>query len=365
MNTLFESMTINGMKLSNRFVRSATWEGMAGPDGCVTQRLIDCMTALADGGVGLIITGHAFVELEGKASPRQMGIHDDAFLPGLRKMVEEVHARGGRMVAQLAHAGRRANTEESGLPPQIISITGNEEPKVKEMGPCDFKKVVKAFAGAARRAKEARFDGVQLHCAHGYLLSQSLSPLENRRGDWYGGPIEHRMRLLLEVYTAVREAVGTDYPILIKLNSCDHVEGGFSMEDACKVAVRLAHEGIDAIEVSGGTPESGNLAPIRTRINTPDKEAYFRDAGKAIKESVHVPVMLVGGIRSMETATAMHKEGRADLISLSRPLIREPNLIARWKKGDTAPATCISCCRCFVPARKGDGIRCMARPKKD
>jgi len=363
MHPLFDPMTINGMPLANRFVRSATWEGMAGPDGCVTQRLIDCMAALADGGVGLIITSHAFVELEGKAGPLQLGIHDDAFLPGLTKMVETVHARGGRIVAQLAHAGRRANTEESGRPPRIISITGSEEPPVTEMGPCDFKVVVTAFAEAAVRAKAAGFDGVQIHSAHGYLLSQSLSPLENRRSDWYGGPVEHRMRLLLEVTTAIRDAVGPDYPVLIKLNSADHVEGGFTLEEACAVAIRLAHEGIDAIEVSGGTPESGELSPIRPRIDTPEKEAYFRDAGKAIKESVHVPVMLVGGIRSLETAVALHKEGRADLISLSRPLIREPNLIARWEQGDTAPATCTSCCRCFVPARRGDGIRCMARKK--
>jgi len=361
MNPLFEPMTINGMSLSNRFVRSATWEGMAGPDGCVTQRLIDCMAALADGGVGLIITGHAFVELEGKAGPRQLGIHDDAFLPGLCKMVEAVHARDGRIVAQLAHAGRRADAEESGHPLRVISVTGAEEPPVREMGPCDFKVVVNAFAEAALRAKTAGFDGVQIHSAHGYLLSQSLSPLENRRSDWYGGPVGHRMRLLLEVYTAIREAVGTDYPVLIKLNSSDHVEGGLSLEEACKVAVRLAHEGIDAIEVSGGTPESGKLAPIRTHIDAPEKEAYFRDAGKAIKESVHVPVMLVGGIRSLETATTLHEEGRADLISISRPLIREPNLISRWKQGDTAPAACTSCCRCFVPARRGDGIRCMAK----
>lgn len=363
MHPLFDPMTINGMTLANRFVRSATWEGMAGPDGCVTQRLIDCMATLADGGVGLIITGHAFVELEGKAGPKQLGIHDDAFLPGLTKMVEAVHARNGKIAAQLAHAGRRANTDESGRPPRIISVTGAEEPPVKEMGPCDFKLVVTAFAEAAVRAKKAGFDGVQIHSAHGYLLSQSLSPLENRRSDWYGGPVEHRMRLLLEVTTAIRDAVGPDYPVLIKLNSADHVKGGFILDEACAVAVRLAHEGIDAIEVSGGTPESGELAPIRPRIDAPEKEAYFRDAGKAVKESVQVPVMLVGGIRSLETALAMHDEGRADLISLSRPLIREPNLIARWEQGDTAPALCNSCCRCFVPARRGDGIRCMARKK--
>lgn len=361
MTPLFSPMTINGMRLANRFVRSATWEGMAGPDGSVTPKLIDCMAALADGGVGLIITGHAFVELQGKASPRQLGLHDDALLPGLGKMTEAVHARGGRIMAQLAHAGRRALTEETGLPPRILSVTGSEEPPLRQMDPGDFKLVVHAFAEAARRAKEAGFDGVQLHSAHGYLLSQSLSPLENRRTDWYGGSVAHRMRLLIEVYTAVREAVGTAFPVLIKLNGSDHVDGGFSLEDACAVAARLAHEGIDAIEVSGGTPESGALAPIRTRIDAPEKEAYFQSAAKAIKESVHVPVMLVGGIRSLATAVTLHEEGRADLISLCRPLIREPNLIARWQQGDTAPAACTSCCRCFVPARRGDGIRCMAR----
>ncbi|WP_300667357.1 NADH:flavin oxidoreductase [Desulfoluna sp.] len=364
MNPLFTPMTINGMTLANRFVRSATWEGMAGPDGCVTQRLIDCMAALADGGVGLIITGHAFVALEGKASPWQLGIHDDAFLPGLQKMVNEVHVRGGRIVAQLAHAGRRALQEESGLPPRMISATGTEAPPVTEMGPCDFKTVAKKFSDAASRAKKTGFDGVQIHSAHGYLLSQSLSPLENRRSDWYGGSVTHRMRFLLEVYTAIRETVGASYPVLIKLNSSDHLDGGFTIDEACAVAIRLAHEGIDAIEVSGGTPESGALSPIRTRINTPEKEAYFREAGKVIKESVQVPVMLVGGIRSLETAVTLHAEGRADLISLSRPLIREPNLIARWHQGDTTPAACTSCCRCFVPGRRGDGIRCMARVKK-
>lgn len=365
MPPLFEPMTINGMSLANRFVRSATWEGLADPDGCVTQKLIDCMTRLADGGVGLIITGHAFVELEGKASLRQLGIHDDALLPGLKKMVEAVHARGGRIVAQLAHAGRRAHTQESGLPPRIISVTGDEEPLAKEMEPCDITNVVNAFATAARRAKESGFDGVQLHTAHGYLLSQSLSPKENRRSDGYGDSAPHRMRLLLEVVAAVRETVGPHFPLLIKLNSADHVEGGLTLEDACAVARRLAEEGIDAIEVSGGTPESGDLAPIRTRINTPEKEAYFRDAGKAMKASVNIPVILVGGIRSLETATALYDTGEADLISLCRPLVREPNLVARWQAGDTQPATCNSCCRCFVPALKGEGIRCMARTHKD
>ena len=364
MSPLFESITINGMPLANRFVRSATWEGMASPEGHVTQQLIDCMVALAEGDVGLIITGHAFVELAGKASPLQMGIHEEATLPGLKKMVAEVHAKNGRIVAQLAHAGRRAISQNVPTTPRILSKKG-EGPSPEAMGPRDLSMVVQAFADGARRAKEAGFDGVQLHAAHGYLLSQSLSPLENRRNDEYGGPLDHRMRLLTEVYAAVRQTVGPHYPILIKLNSDDHVQGGFTLEEACTVAAHLAKEGLDAIEVSGGTPESGQLAPIRTRISSPDKEAYFQDAAKAIRHAVQIPVILVGGIRSLETAEAMHAHGRADLISLSRPLIREPNLIARWRAGDTTPATCNSCCRCFVPGRKGEGIRCMARNKKE
>lgn len=361
MPPLFQPVTINTMPLANRFVRSATWEGMANPDGSVTTQLIDCMTALADGGVGLIITGHAFVERQGQASPLQMGIHDDALLPGLRAMTTAVHARGGRIVAQLAHAGRRAMPEPSGLGPRLLSAPGHDAPTGSAMGAEEIASVVKAFAEAARRAQKAGFDGVQLHGAHGYLLSQSLSPLENRRSDGYGGSAPNRMRLLLEVVAAVRRAVGRDYPVLIKLNSADHVEGGFSLTEAQNVTRRLAMEGIDAIEVSGGTPESGDLAPIRPRINAPEKEAYFRNAAKAIKEPLRIPVMLVGGIRSLDIAEAMAAEGAADLISLSRPLIREPGLIARWKGGDTAPSDCTSCCRCFVPARKGEGIRCMAK----
>ncbi len=361
MPPLFEPMTINGMTLANRFVRSATWEGLASSDGCVTQALIDCMTRLADGGVGLIITGHAFVEREGQASPWQLGLHDEASIPGLKKLVGAVHARKGRIVAQLAHAGRRAKTQESDMPPRILSTTDETSPGLKEMGPDALKAVVNAFATAAQRAQDAGFDGVQLHAAHGYLLSQSLSPKENRRSDGYGGSMPHRMRLLLEVYAAVRERVGPHFPVLIKLNSADHVDGGLSLEEACIVATRLAEEGIDAIEVSGGTPESGKLTPIRPRITCPDEEAYFREAGKAIKASVNIPVIVVGGIRSLQTATDLYERKEADLISLCRPLIREPNLVNRWRKGDTRPATCTSCCRCFVPALKGEGIRCMMR----
>lgn len=364
MTTLFSPVTIGSLTLANRFVRSATWEGMAQADGSVTQQLMETMAALADGQVGLIITGHAYVEACGQASPKQLGIHEDNLVHGHRQMVSAVHARGGKIAIQLAHAGRRATPDEvplhamrvfKGLP----TSTEPDAPKPpKPMGISELKEVVQAFGKAARRAKEAGYDAVQIHGAHGYLISQSLSGLENPRTDWYGGAIGHRMHLLLEIVTAVRTAVGEGYPILVKLNSSDHVEGGLTLEESVAVAKALEEAGISAIEVSGGVPESGEMAPIRTKIDGPDKEGYFHHAGRAFKEALSIPVMVVGGMRSLSAIESFIGDGSADLISMSRPFVREPGLIRRWQKGDTEPSRCVSCCRCFVPARKGKGIYC-------
>ena len=231
------------------------------------------------------------------------------------------------------------------------------------MGPFQFKEVKEAFFHAAQRAKEAGYDAIQIHAAHGYLLSQSLSPLENRRTDSYGGALKNRMRFLLEVVQAVRKAVGPSYPIFAKLNSSDEIEGGFTLEDALAVANALEKEGIDAVEVSGGTPESKELGPIRTRIDQPLAQGYFQKAGQAFKESLSIPVLLVGGIRTLAMAKNLVSKKCCDLISLSRPLVREPGLVRRWEEGIEDPATCVSCCRCFIPARKGEGLSCPRKPK--
>jgi len=366
MHKLFEDSTINGMNLPNRFVRSATWEGMATDHGAVTPQLIDTMTALAAGGVGLIITGHAYVRPEGKASPWQLGIYKDELVPGLREMTTAVHACGGRIIAQLAHAGCFTSAQLTGQPPLAVSDFNGlptESPR-EEITDRNIGEIVSSFADAAQRAKSAGFDGVQIHSAHGYLLNQFLSPAYNKRRDDYGGSIHNRARIHLELYHAIRKVVGSSYPILIKMNCRDFVENGLELEESLRVARLLADAGLDAIELSGGTFKSGKLSPSRSKINSQDREAYFREEAIAFKKETSIPLILVGGIRSIEVAEQLVENTVADYISLSRPLIREPGLINRWKTGDHRKAECKSDNLCFKPGREGTGIYCVVKENK-
>lgn len=365
MGELFEETVINGMRLRNRFIRSATWEGLAGEDGSVTQRLMDKMSELARGGVGLIITGHAYVEKQGQASPWQLGVYDDRLIPGLCNMVDAVHEHGGKIAIQLAHAGYYARRELTGTDPLAPSLPNKEgrSPK-KEITHDDIERIVNAFGDAGRRAKESGFDAVQIHSAHGYLLSQFLSPAYNRREDEYGGSIQNRARILLQIYEAVRKAVGANYPVLIKINCSDFIDGGLSLEDSIEAGKLLERAGIDAIELSGGVLTGGKLSPIRFGINTEDKEAYFREEAKAFKEAISVPLILVGGIRSYQVSDRLLKDGISDYFSMCRPLIREPGLVKRWEEGDLSRAKCISDNQCFAPAMQGDGIYCVTEEKQ-
>jgi 2,4-dienoyl-CoA reductase-like NADH-dependent reductase (Old Yellow Enzyme family) len=365
MSRLFESSSINKLQLPNRFVRSATWEGLAEPDGSVTQQLIDTMAALARGKVGLIVTGHAHVRPEGQASLRQLGLYKDELLPGLRQLTAAVHDQGGRIAAQLAHAGTFAAEKLSGQMPWAVSqFEGLADSPRHEMTINDIKELVTAFAAAAVRAKDAGFDAVQLHSAHGYLLSQFLSPIFNRRRDEYGGSIANRARIHVEILKAVRQAVGVDYPVLIKMNCQDFAEGGLSVADAVQAAELLAPAGLDAVEVSGGLLTGGKLSPIRPGINSPEKEAYFSAELQSFRKAINLPLILVGGIRSFEVAEHLVNDGLADYIAMSRPFIREPDLIRRWQDGDRRKATCRSDNLCFKPALAGQGIYCVTAEKE-
>lgn len=365
MSRLFESSEINGMKLANRFVRSATWEGMATPEGAVTPKLIETMRALAKGGVGLIISSHAYIRTEGQASPWQVGVYKDELLPGLKEMASAVHGEGGRIVMQLAHAGNFAAEKLTGQTPLVVSnYEGLAKTSRKEVTADDIKELVAAFAEAARRAKAAGFDGVQIHSAHGYFLSQFLSPVFNRRSDDYGGDINNRARIHVETVKAIRNAVGDDYPILIKMNCRDFTENGLEIEDSLIAAKLLTGAGLDAIELSGGILTGGKLSPSRAGIKSPDKEAYFRDELRAFKKEIEIPLILVGGNRSFEVAEQLVEDGAADYISMSRPLIREPDLISRWKAGDRRKAECKSDNLCFEPGREGKGIYCVTRERE-
>lgn len=364
MSKMFEKSSINGMELSNRFVRSATWEGMAAEDGAVTPKLTETMVALAQGGIGMIITGHAYVRPQGQAGPWQLGVYKDELVDGLKEMTAAVHDSSGKIVLQMAHAGNFAAKELTGMPPMVVSdYEGLSKSPRKEMTAEDIQDLTAAYADAARRAKAAGFDGVQIHSAHGYLLSQFLSPVFNKRQDEYGGNIENRAKVHLEVLRAVRSAVGNDYPVLIKLNCQDFMENGLTLEDSVQVGRMLADAGLDAIELSGGTVVS-KLSPTRPGIKTADKEAYFKEEAKAFKKEIGIPLVLVGGMRSLEVAEGLVEEAVADYISLCRPLIREPALINRWKTGDTGRALCKSDNLCFKPASEGKGIYCLTEERE-
>ncbi len=365
MSILFEPAVLGGISLRNRIVRSATWEGMCDEAGAPTGRLIALYEALAEGGVGLILSGYAYVLPEGKQTPGKMGMHDDALVPPLRELTRRVHAKGGTIAAQLVHAGGQAFRRVSGLPPvgpSAVSLPHYGEPP-EPLAVEGIGRIAEAFGRAAARAKEAGFDGVQLHGAHGYLIGQFLSPLTNRREDGYGGSLANRARFAVEVLGAVRNAVGRGFPVWIKLNGEDFLDGGLRLADSIGAARILERAGIDAIEVSGGTPGSGDRPAARTRIDTPEKEAYHRTFAKAIREKVNLPVGVVGGLRSLSLLEEIVRTGDADFVSMARPFIREPGLVRRWTAGDAARATCISCNGCFRPGLSEGGIYCVVERK--
>jgi 2,4-dienoyl-CoA reductase-like NADH-dependent reductase (Old Yellow Enzyme family) len=366
MATLFEETKINGMTLKNRIVRSATWEGMADLDGRPTPKMADFYGTLAAGGVGLIISGFAYIQPDGKALPGQMGIHTDDFAEDYKALTAAVHAAGGKVVAQLVHAGGQTMSETIGqkpLAPSAVDVDQFQETPA-ELTQEQIQQIVAAFGEGARRTKDWGFDGVQFHGAHGYLINQFLSPLTNTRLDEYGGSIEKRIRFLMEVYRSVRQQVGEAYPVMIKLNAADNLKGGLTARDADYAARRLSEAGIDAVEVSAGTPASGKKNPARQKIINPDKEAYNLELARMVKGAVSCPVIVVGGFRSYAVAEKTIAAELMDYVSMSRPLINEPGLPARWQAGNHDTSGCISCNGCFGPGLQEGGIYCVVKKKE-
>ena len=367
MDAFFTPYRIKTLVLPNRSVRSAVWEGMAGDDGRVTPRLIDTLVRLARNRVGLIITGHAYVDPQGQAGPWQLGAYSDDLLDGLGHMAEAVHRADGRICLQLAHAGGHAAVRLTGkeaLGPSVFE--GRFGGRCQAMSAEDIGTVIQAMATAARRACAAGFDAVQIHAAHGYLLSQFLSPATNRRRDQYGGSLENRARLVCDVIRAVRTAIGPDHPVLVKMNSEDFVASGFQQEDMLRVADLAAQAGVDAVELSGGlvtNPQETHCARKANPTNHAE-EVYYRQAAEAFKQATKLSLILVGGIRSFAVAEKLITDGTADLIAFGRPLIAEPNLIRRWQDGRREVAACLSCNRCYVPLQAGQGVSCVMAARR-
>jgi 2,4-dienoyl-CoA reductase-like NADH-dependent reductase (Old Yellow Enzyme family) len=361
---VFDSIVIGGVTVKNRFVRSATWEGMATTEGAVTPQLTQLMKALAEGGTGLLFSSHAYIRKDGQASPGQLGIYDDALLPGLREMCDAAHKGGALIFAQLAHGGANASRALSGLDPVAPGPAENAkgEPS-RVMSEEDVAILTQDFAKAAVRAVKAGFDGVQIHAAHAYCLGEFLSPHYNKRTDSYGGSVENRARALVETYKAVREAVGKGYPVTAKINAEDFIEGGLTPSMMAETSALMENQGLDAMEVSGGGGPSARYSSHRPGdLKTPDEEVYYKDAARLYKSHVKkMPLMLVGGIRSLEISRRVLRDGLADMISLSRPLICEPDLVKRWAEGDERRAACVSCEGCGAAAAAGKGLQCVLK----
>ncbi len=365
MSVLFDAVTIGRLRVKNRFVRSATQDFMSEPDGAVSAREVELYGTLAANEVGLIITGHSYVQHPlGRASVRQNAIYDDRFVAGYRRAVEAVHAHGAALVLQVSHAGRQTPPDwlagqETVAPSAVTDGSNGLTPRA--LTEEEIWSLVDAYAAAVGRAKAAGCDGAQLHVAHGYLLSAFISPYTNRRTDKWGGSLENRIRILGEIMQRARRAAGEDFPILAKLNSTDGLpgEGFLTLPDVVATAKALAGWGVAAIEVSGGIREAKGVMSA-PGIARPEQEAYFAAAAKAVKAAVNVPVILVGGLRSLAVMERVVAEGAADLVSLSRPLVREPDLVARFRRGEATKASCVSCNACFNPA----GLKCWLPEKK-
>ncbi len=358
-NSPFVPTTLGRLTLKNRFIRSATWDGMGFNDGSFSPAQVELFRNLSLGGAGLLTSGFIAVTPQGRRNREQNMLCENQHVQSLRKIVEVVKREEVALIAQLVHCGGYASTETSNLP--IVAPGDNQEPifeeKPQALTENQIKEVITQFAEAAARAREAGCDGVQIHAAHGYLVSQFLSPCTNQRTDNYGGNPENRARFLNEVYEKVRNYVGTDFTVTIKINGSDYFKNGLECAESIKITQQLAEIGLDGVEVSGGNPISIPLTPIPKEIKACDNEVPFKNEVFAFTESLSIPVAAVAGIRSLEMIEKLIAKG-VSLISLCRPLICEPDLINQWQAGREEPSRCTSCNRCFIPAFKGKGIKC-------
>jgi 2,4-dienoyl-CoA reductase-like NADH-dependent reductase (Old Yellow Enzyme family) len=374
---IFSEGAIGGKKTKNRLVRSATFEAGGTHDGTVTDTYVDFYRTLAHGGVGTIITGWMSVAANGRSMHNHIGIWEDYFISGIKKAADAVHreAPGTVLIAQIGHAGRNIvskNDMSEPVGPSAVPLPILKK-RARALTLEEIEKIVEQSIDAIARVREAGFDGVQLHGAHGYLLSSFLSPYTNRRTDRFGGSLENRVRIVSDIVSGARKRVGPDFPILIKVNADDFMPGGIDINTFPALAQKIEASGFDAIEVSGGTwdclarteQELGffpvPLAESRIRIDDPAMQSYFLPYTMVL--DLKIPVILVGGNRSVERMEAILKNSPVDFLSLARPLISEPDLPNRWLSGiGPETARCQSCNACFLTLTKGP-VHCLA-PKK-
>lgn len=351
---LFTPGRIGSLELPNRLVRSATAEKMADGKGYPRSALETLYRELARGGVGLITTGHMYVDPGGKCHEEMTGIYNNNLIPALKRLTGAVHEEGGKIAVQINHGGGNSSAEtvKEALAPSALGDPYYKR-SARAMTGEEIEEIIPTYAQAARRAKEAGFDGVQIHGAHGYLISQFISPLTNQREDQWGGSLENRTRFLRRVCQAVREEVGQEYPVFIKFGMADGPEGGLSAVEGAEILAQFIEMGLDGVEISGGVQSQS----IQKAICSPEEEGYFLPLVGEARPLTDLPILAVGGFRSRMVMERALLSGLADFISLCRPLIREPELPRMLESGEREKSACISANRCW-PEELNQGIGC-------
>jgi 2,4-dienoyl-CoA reductase-like NADH-dependent reductase (Old Yellow Enzyme family) len=349
LSTLFTETRIGNMRLKNRFIRSATWENMATEDGYMTDKLYAIYEALAKGEVGLIVTGYANIVEEEKPNAGMMGMYNDSFIDGYKKLTGLVHNHDAKIVMQLAYGGTKTthNVGERVIyaPSEVCEI--GTKTLGKAMTKDDINYIVQAFAKASLRAQKSGFDGVEIHAAHTYLINQFLSPYYNRREDEYGGSLDNRMRLLVEIYAEIRKQVGNEYPILVKLTASEFFDGGLTFGETRIICQQLAAIGVDAIIISGNihAKASGMVGESFDGYKI-QQEGYFHEYGDVISQELDIPIITVGGLSNIAAIEDIANKTNIKYFALSRPLLAEADLIKRWKEGNRAEVDCERCSKC-------------------
>jgi 2,4-dienoyl-CoA reductase-like NADH-dependent reductase (Old Yellow Enzyme family) len=351
--TIAEPITLPcGVRLKNRLAKAAMTEGLADETNRSTRRLETLYRRWAAGGAGLLITGNVQVDRRYLERPGNVAIdgpQDAAAMAALEAFAASANAAGAEIFVQLSHAGRQTPiyvNKTPAAPSEIgLELPGGQFGRPRALGADEVENVIRRFAYAASICKAAGFSGVQIHAAHGYLISEFLNPKANRRTDEWGGALENRARLLLRVVSAVRAKVGSGFPVAVKLNSSDFQKGGFSFDECLQVIEWLNEEGVDLLEISGGSYEQPRMMDIEgtepaeeQRPSTKAREAYFLQYAEEAARVAKMPLMVTGGFRSREAMDAALSSGGADLIGLARPLCVDPDICTKLLSGSLAAA---------------------------
>lgn len=323
MSELLKPLKAGNLKLNNRLVMPPMATAKAESDGKISSGVLDYYNEKSQGGyISLIIIEHSFIRQDGKASNNQLSLADNLMVEGLKKLVNTIHTNGSKAVMQINHAGSATSSEITGVEPVGPSAIPNPRRGnvPHELSIEEIRDIVNAFRDAAIRVKEAGFDGVEIHSAHGYLLNQFFSPLSNKREDEYGGNVLKRIRIHLEVIEAIREAVGEDFPILLRLGASDYMDGGTTIEDSLTAIKEFERAGVNIIDISGGF--CGYTVPGLTG------QGFFAQLTEAIKQVTSIPVILTGGITEAQAAEDLIVQGKADLVGVGRAILKDSN----WAK---------------------------------